>query len=104
MANEIQENIKIERRWDRQRIEFLDMWVSIRESRIETYLYVKPTDRHMYVHTFNHLANVKKAIPYGLGVPNKVIMILDPQLPTHYQNMPIQIFWKFYHQKMKNLK
>ena len=23
---------------------------------------------------------------------------------THYENMPIQIYWKFYHQKMKNFR
>ena len=27
----------------------------------------------------------------------------DP-LIEHYENMPIQIYWKFYHQKMKDKK
>ena len=40
LANEIHNDIKIELRWNRQKIEFLDMWVSIREGRIETGLYV----------------------------------------------------------------
>ena len=25
----------------------------------------------------------------------------DPSLPLHYEDIPIQIYWKFYHQKMK---
>ena len=33
---------------------------------------------------------------------------ISPQLENaylyHYENMPIQIYWKFYHQKMKNFQ
>ena len=28
-------------------------------------------------------------------------LTLKAQISTHYENMPIQIFWKFYHQKIK---
>ena len=34
---------------------------------------------------FSRIAPVKKEYPHD----------------THYENMPIQIYWKFYHQKMK---
>ena len=28
-------------------------------------------------------------------------IVLTPLNPTHYESMPIQIYWNFYHQNMK---
>ena len=43
-ANRVHEDIKIELRYDRCSIEFLDTWVRLKDGMLETDLYVKPTD------------------------------------------------------------
>ena len=60
------------------------MWGSIREGKTETDLYVKPNDRHLYEKsTSNHPTNVKKAIPYGLGVRIKRICSNEHDYQKH---------------------
>ena len=48
-ANNIHENIKIELRWSRSCIEFLDTSVKLENGHIYTDLYSKPTDKHLYL-------------------------------------------------------
>ena len=68
-ANGIHQNIKVELRYSKQKIEFLDTMVILDEGCIVTDLYTKPTDKHIYVHkNSNHPASVKKSLPYGLGI------------------------------------
>jgi len=74
ILNEIHPNIKVELRWDFEKIEFLDTISTIREGRIITDLYRKPTDKHMYVHIkSSHPTHVKKSIPYGQAIRIKRI-------------------------------
>ena len=57
-----------------KKIEFLDTIVKIEDGKIKTDLFVKPTDKHLYVNSDSrHPSNVKKAIPFGLGVRLKRI-------------------------------
>ena len=50
-------------------IEFLDTWIKVEDGSLITDLYTKPTDKHLYVNSkSSHPTNVKKAIPYGLGL------------------------------------
>ncbi len=50
-------------------IEFLDVLVIKTEDSIETTIYEKPSDKHMYLHQkSNHPRTTKNAIPYGLGI------------------------------------
>jgi hypothetical protein len=50
-------------------ISFLDVKIQIIDGRITTDLYVKPTDRQLYLHnSSDHPATTKKSIPYGLGL------------------------------------
>ena len=71
-ANQIHTNIKVELRWNVEAIEVLDTWVRIEEGKIVTDLYTTPTEEHLYVNCkTSHPGNVKKAIPYGLGMRNK---------------------------------
>ena len=49
-----------------------------RSTKIETSLYSKPTDKHLYLHIKSeHPTSVKKVIPYGLGIRLKRISSRD---------------------------
>ena len=77
-ANSIHNNIKVELRWSRSRIEFLDTWLKLENGRVYTDLYVKPTDKQMYVNNNScHPNNVKKSLAYGLGIRIKRICEKD---------------------------
>ena len=68
-ANNIHANIKIELRYCYTQIEFLDTLVRLKDGRLETDLYSKPTDRHLYLQSkSNHPPHTKKAVPYVLGI------------------------------------
>ena len=46
-------------------ISFLDLTIYIKQSRLHTRLYTKPTDRYMYLNYFSeHPMSLKKSIPY----------------------------------------
>ena len=73
-ANSIHPNIQVELRYATERIEFLDVLVSIKDNFLTTDLYSKPSDKHLYLHnTSCHPESTKRAIPYGLGVRIKRI-------------------------------
>ena len=38
---------------------------------------------------------------FGSRAMQKMSLTFQLYKSTHYENMPIQIYWKFYHQKMK---
>jgi hypothetical protein len=66
--------IKIELKFSKNQIEFLDTITVLDNGFLKTKLYEKPTDKHMYLHKrSDHPKTVKKSIPYGLGVRVKRI-------------------------------
>ena len=68
-ANNIHPNINVELRYSSDKIEFLDTMVILENGHIITDLYTKPTDKHIYVdRKSSHPSNVKKSLPYGLGI------------------------------------
>jgi len=87
-ANSIHPNIKVDLRYSRERIEFLDVNISIKNNTITTDLFSKPTDKHLYLHyTSSHPDSTKRAIPYGLGVRAKRIC----SDPKDYQKRRVEI-------------
>ncbi|MGH0158117.1 UNVERIFIED_CONTAM: hypothetical protein FKN15_065623 [Acipenser sinensis] len=50
MANEIHSNIKVDLRWTRKEIEFLDTIVKLEECSVETGLFCKHTDSPVFAH------------------------------------------------------
>ena len=59
---------------------------------LETDLYVKPTDKHLYVQSnSNHPNNVKKAIPSGLGVRIKRICSKEKDYRVHRAELKGQL-------------
>ena len=83
IANEIHPNIKLELRYSKQTIEFLDVQISIENGHLKTDLFTKETDRHLYLHkSSNHPWKTKEAIPYGLGLRLKRICSTEESYKT----------------------
>jgi hypothetical protein len=91
-ANAIHKNIQVELRWSRTQIEFLDLMVRKEDGRLRTDLYVKPTDKHVYVASDScHPTHVKRAIPYGLGVRLKRICDDEQSYKTRRNELKTQL-------------
>jgi hypothetical protein len=91
-ANAIHPNIKVELRWSRQRIEFLDTWVALEHGTIYTDLYIKPTDRQLYIHNSScHPAHTKKGLAYSLGLRMKRICEKESDYRKHRKDLKMQL-------------
>ena len=63
--NEKHPTIKFAAEWSQTSVNFLDVTVSLIGGKINTDLYVKPTDSHQYLHSSScHPYHCKKGIPY----------------------------------------
>jgi hypothetical protein len=99
-ANSIHDNIKIELRWSRQSIEFLDTLVKINNGRVYTDLYTKPTDKHLYLRADScHPPHTKNAITYGLGLRLRRICDKDEDYHKHRQDLKLQLRKRGYSSK-----
>ena len=73
-CNSFNSHIKFEQSFSSTNIPFLDVQVIIRDGKIETDLYTKPTDTHQYLNwTSCHPRHTKTAIPYSLALRLKRI-------------------------------
>ena len=69
IANQIHPRIKVTLNMSRQSIEFLDVTIKMVDGAVNTTIYEKPSDKHMYLHQkSSHPNTTKKAIPFGLGI------------------------------------
>ena len=74
LANSIHNNIKVTMTASQNQVPFLDVLVINKKGDIQTKIYEKETDRHMYVQRYSeHPKSTKDAIPYGLGIRAKRI-------------------------------
>ena len=48
-----------------------------------------------------HMLNTCRCQKFNSNHCPKAMILLDSIPSNLYENMPIQIYWKFYHQKMK---
>jgi len=68
-ANKIHPRIQLTLEYSHDSITFLDTRVKVINGTIQTDLYTKPTDQHLYLHSkSDHPSSMKRAIPYGLGI------------------------------------
>ena len=68
-ANSIHENIQVDLRYSPHTIVFLDTTVRMRNGHIYTDLYVKPTDKQLYIRKDScHPPSSKRSLAYGLGL------------------------------------
>ena len=99
-ANSINDKIKVELRYNSNQIEFLDTLVKIKNGKLTTDLYTKPTDKHIYVHSKScHPKNVKKAIPYGLALRLRRICENEDDYQKHRQELKLQLRKRGYNGK-----
>ena len=83
-ANNIHPRIQVDLRTSTSKLEFLDVLVNLNCGKIETTIFTKPSDKHMYLHsTSNHPKTTKKAIPYGLGIRARRICSTEEEFRSH---------------------
>ena len=62
-------NIKFTRESSKESISFLDLKVRLSDEQLETDLYIKPTDRHQYLHhSSSHPEHTKQSIDFSQGI------------------------------------
>jgi hypothetical protein len=99
LANSLHPRIKTELRFSSQQIEFVDVTIKIKDGFIQTDLFSKDTDKHMYLYvTSIHLNSVKTAIPYGLGIDEfaprmRTTVFAGQKLKHIYLKEDIQMTW-----------
>ena len=74
-ANAIHPRIQVDLTHSKDKIDFLDVTVSIDSGNsLTTSIFEKPSDTHMYLHkSSDHPETTKRAVPYGLGIRAKRI-------------------------------
>lgn len=72
--NNCHPRISFSHQYSAEAINFLDVTVSVKDARLTTNLYRKPTDRHQYLHfESSHVKHNKTSIPYSQAVRFKRI-------------------------------
>ena len=100
-ANKIHENIKIQLRWSRNQVEFLDTLVKLDNGHICTDLYVKPTDKQLYLRQDScHPSHTKKSLAYGLGIRIRRICERDDDYFKHRSDLKKQLRKRGYSGKL----
>ena len=100
-ANQIHDSIKVELRYDRKQIEFLDTLVKIEDGHIYTDLYIKPSDKQLYLtSTSCHPANTKKGLAYGLGLRIRRICEKEADYQRHRTDLKVQLRRRGYSGRM----
>ena len=100
-ANNIHENIKIQLRWSRNQVEFLDTLVKLDNGHIYTDLYVKPTDKQLYLRQDScHPSHTKKSLAYRLGIRIRRICERDDDYFKHRSDLKKQLRKRGYSGKL----
>ena len=67
--NKCHPNIKVTHESSRDNNSFLDLNVKLLDGQLETDLYIKPTDRHQYLHySSSHPEHTKRSIVFSQGL------------------------------------
>ena len=69
-------------------IPFLDVNIQIKNGKLETDLYCKPTDKHQYLlHSSSHPYHTKKSIPYSLALLLRRICSTEIALQKRFEEL-----------------
>ena len=80
--------IKYELHYSSTSVNFLDTTVYIKDNKIHTKLYIKPTDKKQYLHYSScHPTHVKKAIPYSQALRYRRIIDDDDELKLNLHTL-----------------
>ena len=64
---------------------FLDLNVKLKDGKLETGLYKKPTDRHQYLHyLYSHPEHTKRSIVYSETLPVNRLCSLEKEFNYHH--------------------
>ena len=100
-ANTIHKNIKVELRYHKRQIEYLDTLVKIENGHICTDLYIKLTDKQLYLNSLsNHPPNTKKGLAYGLGLRIRKICEKDKDYNRHKRKVKVLLRKRGYSGKL----
>ena len=87
-ANTIHPRIKLEMTQSSESISFLDVLIKKTQNGLETTIYTKETDKHMYLHkSSDHPNSTKRAIPYGLGIRARRICSTETDYNAQKRNI-----------------
>ena len=82
--NKFHPNLSFTYETSEERVNFLDLNVSIRNGAISTDLYIKPTDGHQYLHyKSSHPEHIKNSIPYRQALRLNKICSLEKDFKGH---------------------
>ena len=102
-VNSIHLRIKVTLRWSKDKIEFLDTWVKLKDGKIETDLFCKETDKHLYLQRdSDHPKHTKTCIPYGLGLRLKRICSEDKSYEEQKDVLRSQLIRRGYKEGLIN--
>ena len=91
----------VELRYDPKQIVFLDTLVKLEDGHIYTDLYIKPTDKQLYLNSSScHPSNTKKGLAYGFGLRMKRIYEKEEGYKKHRQDLKIQLRRRGYSGKL----
>ena len=91
----------MELRYDPKQIEFLDTLLKIGDGHIYTDLYIKPTDKQLYLNSSSyHPSNTKKGLAYGLGLRVERVCEKEEDYRKHRQDLKIQLRRRGYSGKL----
>ena len=99
--NDFHPNLKFTHEKSKSSVNFLDVSVSIVDSKIETDLYCKPTDCHQFLH-FNsaHPFHNKKSIVYSQGLRIKRLCSSPVAFEKHMESLRFWFCKRGYPQKI----
>ena len=91
-ANSIHQNIKVDLQYSTESIEFLDTLVKIENGHIYTDLFVKSTDKQLYLRNNScHPPSTKKSLAYGFGFRIRRICEKEEDYTKHRAALKTQL-------------
>ena len=103
--NEFHTNIKFTHESSKESIAFLDLKVSIKNSRIITDLYVKSTDCHQYFHYFSaHPNYTKQSLVFSQTLHSSRLCSSEENFIKHKANMKSRFLKREYSEKLISAK
>ena len=86
--NSAHRTIKFTWKWSYKEVEFLDVKVINDSGKLETDVYIKPTDSHQYLHQAScHPSSCKKGIPYAQALRLRRICSKDTFFDKRTQDL-----------------
>ena len=86
--NKFHPNLSFTYETSEERVNFLDLNVSIRNGAISTDLYIKPTDGHQYLHyKSSHPEHIRNSIPYSQALRLSRICSSEKDFKGHVDRM-----------------